>query len=557
LEPPPTSTARATVVERTRQIEPAAESALPSEWLRVAVAGQAGVHSGASLADQLRRRLRAVAVIQLCCFGAFLALMLVTQVGEFVAGTSTLVPSRTTAAMFVTTLICTCLQFGCCLLLSGRRPATRLRLRLAEALIIVPFAAFFSFGQILSAWKVAKDWPNLAPAVMLAQGEVLPWVVMMVAYGVLIPNVWRRCAAVLAGFAAVALVSHGIAYTLYPLRFELVATMLVMKAVWLGAAGAVVVYGAYRVQVLREREQQARELGQYRLGRRLGGGGMGEVYLAEHRMLRRPAALKIIRPGRAIDPAYLARFEREVQCTATLTHPNTVQIFDYGRTDDGTFYYVMEYLPGLNLEDLVRLYGPLAPARAVHFLHHVCAALGEAHAAGLVHRDLKPSNMMVCERGGVPDTVKLLDFGLVLPSGDDLDAKLTRQTGVTGTPAFIAPEQAGRQDVVDGRSDIYSLGATAYFLLTGRAPFADRSAAQVLKAHLHETPEPLARHRPDVPASLEAVVLRCLAKAPADRFPDVRSLDAALTDCRDTGEWTERDAADWWRQHSGSVLTGC
>jgi serine/threonine-protein kinase len=280
---------------------------------------------------------------------------------------------------------------------------------------------------------------------------------------------------------------------------------------------------------------------------------MGEVYLAEHHMLRRPAALKIIRPGRAIDPAYLARFEREVQCTSTLTHPNTVQIFDYGRTDDGTFYYVMEYLPGLNLEDLVRLYGPLAPARAVHFLRQVCGALGEAHAAGLVHRDLKPSNIMVCERGGVPDTVKLLDFGLVLPSGD-LDAKLTRQKEVTGTPAFISPEQAGRQDAVDGRCDIYSLGATAYFLLTGRAPFAERSAAQVFKAHLHETPEPLTRHRPDVPASLEAVVLRCLAKAPADRFPDVRSLDVALADCRDVGEWTDRDAADWWRQHSGAVL---
>src|SRR5262249_10821664 len=193
--------------------------------------------------------------------------------------------------------------------------------------------------------------------------------------GVLVPNVWRRCAAVLAGYAAIALGTHAIAYTLYPLRFELVATMLVMKVVWLGAAGAIVVYGAYRVQVLRESERQARELGQYRLGRRLGGGGMGEVYLAEHHMLRRPAALKIIRPGRAIDPAYLARFEREVQCTATLTHPNTVQIFDYGRTDDGTFYYVMEYLPGLNLEDLVRLYGPLAPARAVHFLRQMCGAL--------------------------------------------------------------------------------------------------------------------------------------------------------------------------------------
>ena len=186
---------------------------------------------------------------------------------------------------------------------------------------------------------------------------------------------------------------------------------------------------------------------------------MGEVYLAEHVLLRRPCALKLIRPERAGDPKNLRRFEREVQATATLTHPNTVQVYDYGHTDDGTFYYVMEYLPGLTLEELVKRHGPLPPARAIHFLRQVCGALEEAHAVGLIHRDIKPGNVIVCERGGVHDVAKLLDFGLVLSPVSEADGeKLTQDGAIAGTPAYMSPEQAGGQDDVDARSDIYSLG---------------------------------------------------------------------------------------------------
>ena len=192
----------------------------------------------------------------------------------------------------------------------------------------------------------------------------------------------------------------------------------------------------------------------------------------------------------------------------------------------------MEYLPGLTLEALVNQAGPLPPARVIHLLRQICGALAEAHARGLIHRDIKPGNVMICERGGVRDVAKLLDFGLVLPPAGDADGdKLTQDGAVTGTPAYLSPEQAGGQEAVDARSDIYSVGALAYFLLTGFPPFAGRTGMKLIAAHLYEVPEPLSRRRPDVPADLEVVVLRCLAKEPDKRFHDVGSLDRALAAC--------------------------
>jgi serine/threonine-protein kinase len=221
-----------------------------------------------------------------------------------------------------------------------------------------------------------------------------------------------------------------------------------------------------------------------------------------------------------------------------------VQVYDYGHTEDGTFYYVMEYLPGLTLETFVKQAGPLPSARAIHFLRQVCGALAEAHAGGLIHRDVKPGNIIICERGGTPDVVKLLDFGLVLPRSEDAKSeKLTQDGTVAGTPAYLSPEQAGGEEAVDARSDIYSVGALAYFLLTGRPPFTGRTRMKLIAAHLYEVPEPLSRHRPDVPADLEAVILRCLAKHPNARFPDALSLHAALLSCAAAGQWTARQAA--------------
>jgi len=262
---------------------------------------------------------------------------------------------------------------------------------------------------------------------------------------------------------------------------------------------------------------------------------MGEVYLAEHLLLRRPCAIKLIRPEHTGDPRNLARFEREVQATATLTNWHTVEIFDYGRATDGTFYYVMEYLPGLNLEQLVAAEGPLPADRVVHLWLQVAEALREAHGIGLIHRDIKPSNIITGRRGGHEDVAKLLDFGLVLaPTAAEDEARLTQQDTIAGTPSYMSPEQAAGQDTVDARSDIYSLGAVAYFLLTGRPPFLGKNSLQILAAHRHEPVQPPRNLCPDLPADLEAVVVRCLEKDSTRRFTDADQLIQALRKCQST-----------------------
>jgi serine/threonine-protein kinase len=266
---------------------------------------------------------------------------------------------------------------------------------------------------------------------------------------------------------------------------------------------------------------------------------MGEVYLAEHVLLRRPCALKLIRPELAGDERALHLFEREVRATAGLTHPNTVEIYDYGLADDGTFYYAMEYLPGRSLQELVDEDGPLEAARVVHLLRQVCGALAEAHAAGLIHRDIKPGNILVCERGGIRDVAKLLDFGLVQagPAPPLGSMRVARESSIRGTLAYMSPEQAAGVTPLDARSDLYGLGAVAYFLLAGRPPFVCESAVRVLFAQVHEPPEPLDRLRVDVPTDLAAIVMRCLEKSADDRFPSAAFLADALAGCRDAGRW--------------------
>ena len=312
------------------------------------------------------------------------------------------------------------------------------------------------------------------------------------------------------------------------------------------------IFGAYRIESLRQQAFQARQLGQYKLKQLLGVGGMGEVHLAEHMLLRRPCAVKLIRPERAGDPRNLARFEREVQAMATLTSWHTVEVFDFGRAADGTFYYVMEYLPGLNLEQLISRHGPLPPERCIHLLRQVCAALREAHAIGLIHRDIKPSNIIAGRRGGRDDVAKLLDFGLVLShhSAGDWE-KLTQEGVLAGTPSYMSPEQAATLNAIDARSDMYSLGAVGYFLLTGRPPFQGKTAVQVLADHIHKPPPPL----PGAPPDLAAVLLRCLEKEPSRRFADAPSLEAALTACACATEWTEAKASGWWQIHAPVMNT--
>jgi serine/threonine-protein kinase len=292
------------------------------------------------------------------------------------------------------------------------------------------------------------------------------------------------------------------------------------------------------------------KLGPYVLKKQLGAGGMGEVYLAEHTLLRRPCAIKLIRPENAGASGNLRSFEREVRATASLTNWNTIQIYDYGHAEDGTFYYVMEYLEGLNLQDLVGRHGPLAPARAIHFLRQVCSGLREAHGIGLIHCDIKPANIVACERGGLHDVAKLLDFGIVRTIRSSRDAD--QRQWIIGSPLYMSPEQATGKDRVDPRSDLYSLGAVAYFLLTGRPPFLCRSIMRTLVAHVQDPVPRPSRIRPGIPGDLEEIVVRCLSKQVTGRFENAESLEKALAACADAGAWTEEAAADWWQQHAGA-----
>jgi serine/threonine-protein kinase len=446
----------------------------------------------------------------------------------------------------------------CTVILWSRRTLALFHLRILELVIVSVVTV--SFARVHLDWfeangpyQAATATPNSDVVQLAAAGSVLRWFALILGYGLFIPNTWRRCGAVvgvLTGLPFVLTIAAGLRNG----NLHLFRDALLEMAFWLGTAAAAAIYGCHKISELRAQAFEARKLGQYRLKERLGAGGMGEVYLAEHVLLRRPCAVKLIRPEQVGDPASLSRFEREVRATARLTHPNTVEIYDYGHAMDGTFYYAMEYLPGLTLERLVRVHGPLPPARVVHLLRQVCAALQEAHGLGLIHRDVKPGNLMLCERGGVPDVVKLLDFGLVRAVGPATDLEsLTHEGALVGTPAYMSPEQCRGKDDLDARSDIYSLGAVAYFLLTGQPPFADRKGIRVIFAHLDEPVVPPSQRQAGLPEDLEAVVMRCLEKDPTKRFPDAASLESALAGCGCAAGWTVAQASDWWHSQG---LTG-
>ena len=310
------------------------------------------------------------------------------------------------------------------------------------------------------------------------------------------------------------------------------------------------------VRRLGQQVAQAREMGSYQLGELLGRGGMGEVYRATHRMLARPAAIKLIRPEMLGAPdseaAQLAvhRFRREAEAAASLRSPHTVELYDFGVTDDQTLYFVMELLEGMTLEQLVREKGPLPPGRVVHVLRQVCASLEEAHARGLVHRDIKPANIHLGRLGLTCDFVKVLDFGLVksmsAPGGED---SLGTAAGLTpGTPAYMAPEMA-LGEAIDGRADLYALGCVAYYLLTGALVFEASGGLQMVARHLHDAPVPPSRRSElPVPPALEQLVLACLAKRPEERPANARAVAHALA-AIETEPWGEAQAAQWWRDH--------
>jgi serine/threonine-protein kinase len=324
-------------------------------------------------------------------------------------------------------------------------------------------------------------------------------------------------------------------------------------ACWTASSIALGAIASHTIYGLRREAQQARVLGQYRLDTKIGEGGMGVVWRASHVLLRRPTAVKLIAPHRAGDSA-IRRFEREVQLTARLKHPNSVAIYDYGRTRDGTFYYAMEYLDGTDLERLVAEHGPLPPARVVHVLTQVLGALAEAHDLGLVHRDVKPANLLVSPRRGEHEVAKIVDFGLVksIELGQKQSA-LSTADNLTGTPLYMAPEAIQSPGNVDGRSDIYALGAVAWFLLVGRPPFEGTSVIEICAKHLHEAPlrPSVALGRP-LPIDLEDIVLACLEKNPDARPQDARTLRRRLEASSSNGRWTAEAAAEFWRLREGS-----
>jgi serine/threonine protein kinase len=294
----------------------------------------------------------------------------------------------------------------------------------------------------------------------------------------------------------------------------------------------------------------ARELGQYQLEEKLGEGGMGVVYRGHHRMLRRPTAIKLLHPDKTTDEA-IARFEREVQLTCQLNHPNTIAIYDYGRTPEGLFFYAMEYLDGINLDALVHRLGPQPAGRVIHILRQVCGSLAEAHEIGLVHRDIKPANVILSRRGGEADVAKVLDFGLVKAVDSKKQASLTSAGAVIGTPLYMSPESIESPDQIDGRSDLYAVAALGYFLLTGHPPFEGTTVVEICMHHARSTPRPPGeRLGLPIAADLEGVLLKGLAKKPGDRFANAREFERALAACSDAARWTREAADAWWQEQS-------
>jgi hypothetical protein len=500
----------------------------------------------------LRRRLLLVAVVigGTTSFFATYRAAIPSQWGFFRASAS-----GTSLLLFEAGLCLTSLAFAALL---WRRRAWRLReLRAVEFALVSYLAVYVAWSQLF-AWTGTRfagaSGPGPLDPFLLRQAVdsmAARWMALIVGLSTLVPETPRRNAGLVAIFALAAILLTTYLGLTDPAYRPHLGAMLALMTFWMMLASTIGIFGSYKLAELRQQVHAAQDLGPYRLIRKIGAGSMGEVHLAEHLLLRQPCAIKLIRPERAADAATLARFEQEVRSTSRLNHWNTVRIYDYGYSEDGTFYYVMEYLAGWTLEDLVREHGPLPPGRAIHLLRQVGAALREAHAIGLVHRDIKPANIMTCSRGGVSDLAKLLDFGLVRHVGPPgRDALVTSPGALAGTPAYMSPEQAAGEPDLDARSDIYSLGAVAYYLATGQPPFVRDTSMRVLIAHLGETAARPSLLRPGFPPDLEDVILRCLAKDPGKRYADVPSLDRALAACAAAGQWGDGDADAWWRAQS-------
>ena len=531
-----------------------AESASGSYQPRPAV----GINEGslASLAGETetlrRRRLFAAAVSLTAIFGVLCVWVFASDN----PGTLTVEGSRFSLRVGLIGLRCL-LAVSVAGLLASEVPLSRKQLRTVECVLFLGVTLLLMVSQYFVGLDMVHRGPEYLPILLaFIKDGVIQMLALMMIYGTLIPNPPAVAARLLVAMFL------GPVAAVFLLRLNPEAALVVGQLsaaeeagsnfLFLGMGTALAIYGSFLLNGLRTQLHEARKFGQYQLGGKLGEGGMGEVYLAEHALLKRPCALKLIKAEAGADPIALARFEREVQSAARLVHPNTIEIYDYGRTDDGTFYYVMEYLQGMSLADLVHQAGPLPAGRVIYLFRQACAGLTEAHGLGLVHRDLKPANLFVAVHGGESDVVKVLDFGLVKLTKDPGAAALTSEMTVSGTPLYMAPEQSVGDRALDARADIYALGAMMYYALTGQPPFTGDNAFAIMMAHGRDPVVPPSQVRADVPEDLERVVLRCLAKKPDDRYQSVKLLGEALTACTSATDWDAEKAGRWWGERGSS-----
>jgi len=428
-----------------------------------------------------------------------------------------------------------------------------------------PMSAVMNLGllfEVVSSYAIAAAEFADPQSLETHRGWLgLSWVaVWVVLFTVVVPATPRRALiTALASVSAVpVIIGLMMATGFTSLRVEPALFFVGLVFPYLLVAGMAYV-GARVVYQLGTEVKRARELGSYQLEEKLGEGGMGEVWRARHRMLARPAAIKLIRRpdggARAgVSDEVARRFEREAQVIARLRSPHTVELFDFGRAEDGAFYYAMELLDGMDADSLIRRFGPIPPERAIYLLRQVCHSLSEAQSCGLVHRDIKPANIFLCRYGEEYDFVKVLDFGIVGSARDAADSSLvhTRENAVRGTPAFIAPEQA-MGTAIDGRADIYATGCLAYWFLTGQLVFTGETPMALLMHHAKTPPAPPStRIDRRIPRALDDLVLSCLAKEPANRPQSARELSLRLAELDGASAWTQDRASSWWETHLGN-----
>jgi tRNA A-37 threonylcarbamoyl transferase component Bud32 len=448
-------------------------------------------------------------------------------------------------------------------LLWSRMPLTLGQLRLVELILFGLMALNYVANQYVDALGWADQGDTAETMARITSTRQAAYAIMAT-YALFIPNTWRRALMVLTAMAFLPALVPLVMWFHDPEAYALLRSGMGVEAwtyvaIWMIVGVAITASGTHIIQVLRVEAYEAKQLGQYKLTAKIGAGGMGEVWKAEHRLLARPAAIKLVKPemldARTADEARttLGRFEREAQATASLRSVHTIEIYDFGITDEGVFYYVMEILDGLDLENLVKQFGSLSAARTIYLLRQACDSLAEAHEHGLIHRDIKPANLFTCRMGRACDFVKILDFGLVKsdPHQGQANAESLTVEGMTaGTPAFMSPEQVLSKPHIDDRSDIYSLGCVAFWMLTGQYLFEGESPMEVAVHQVNtEPPSPSERSETGVPTDLEEVVLACLQKDPNNRPSSAAALAERLAKCESAVGWTETDAQAWWGLH--------